>query len=233
MIDSYVRRDSDVKQTSDKMVFLENVEKKVQVGKHSVFALNKCSLSVKSGETLAILGSSGTGKSTLIHLIAGLERPTSGDIRVKESLVSEMSDGDRAKFRKEYVGVIFQFHHLLPEFNVLENVMMPLRIKRISHITAKKKAHQILEKVGLEHKVKDQPATLSGGERQRVAIARAMIAMPSLILADEPTGNLDRHNARNVFRLILSLVKDHGSSLIVATHDLELATLCNNRKVLN
>ena len=233
MIDSHVRRKSDIKETSDKMVFVEKVEKKVQVGKHSIFALKKCSLSLGPGETLAILGSSGTGKSTLIHLIAGLERPTSGEIRVKKSLVSEMSDGDRAKFRKENVGVIYQFHHLLPEFNVLENVMMPLRIKRVPYIRAKKEAFEILEKVGLEHKVKDQPATLSGGERQRVAIARAMVSMPSLILADEPTGNLDRNNAHNVFRLILSLVNDHGSSLIVATHDLELAALCNNRKVLN
>jgi len=233
MIDSPVPRESDVNKTSDRMVVVEKVEKKVQVGNHSIFALNKCSFSVKSGETLAILGSSGTGKSTLIHLIAGLERPTSGEIRVKKLLVSEMSDGDRAKFRKENVGVIYQFHHLLPEFNVLENVMMPLRIKRITHAIAKKKACQILEKVGLEHKMKDQPATLSGGERQRVAIARAMISTPSLILADEPTGNLDRNNAHNVFRLILSLVKDHGSSLIVATHDLELAALCDNRKDLN
>ena len=233
MIDSHVRGKSDIKETSDRMVFVENVEKKVQVGKHSIFALKKCSLSLGAGDTLAILGSSGTGKSTLIHLIAGLERPTSGEIRVKKSLVSEMSDGDRAKFRKENVGVIYQFHHLLPEFNVLENVMMPLRIKRVPYITAKKEAFEILEKVGLAHKVKDQPATLSGGERQRVAIARAMVSMPSLILADEPTGNLDRNNAHNVFRLILSLVNDHGSSLIVATHDLELAALCNNRKVLN
>ena len=233
MSNSHVRRKSDITETSGKMVFVEKVEKKVRVGKHSIFALKKCSLSLEPGETLAILGSSGTGKSTLIHLIAGLERPSSGEIRVKKSLVSEMSDGDRAKFRKENVGVIYQFHHLLPEFNVLENVMMPLRIKRVPYVIAKKEAFQILEKVGLEHKVKDQPATLSGGERQRVAIARAMVSMPSLILADEPTGNLDRNNAHNVFRLILSLVNDHGSSLIVATHDLELAALCNNRKVLN
>ena len=233
MIDSHVRGRSDIKETTDRMVFIKNVEKKIQVGKHSIHALKKCSLSLGPGETLAILGSSGTGKSTLIHLIAGLERPSSGEIRVKKSLVSKMSDGDRAKFRKENVGVIYQFHHLLPEFNVLENVMMPLRIKRVPYITAKKEAFEILEKVGLAHKVKDQPATLSGGERQRVAIARAMVSMPSLILADEPTGNLDRNNAHNVFRLILSLVNDHGSSLIVATHDLELAALCNNRKVLN
>lgn len=233
MIDSHVRGKSDIKETSERMVFIENVEKKVQVGKHSISALKKCSLSVGIGETLAILGSSGTGKSTLIHLIAGLDRPSSGEIRVKKSLVSKMSDGDRAKFRKENVGVIYQFHHLLPEFNVLENVMMPLRIKRAPYIRAKKEAFEILEKVGLAHKVKDQPATLSGGERQRVAIARAMVSMPSLILADEPTGNLDRNNAHNVFRLILSLVNDHGSSLIVATHDLELAALCNNRKILN
>ena len=233
MIDSHVRGRSDIKETTDRMVFIKNVEKKIQVGKHSIHALKKCSLSLGPGETLAILGSSGTGKSTLIHLIAGLERPSSGEIRVKKSLVSKMSDGDRAKFRKENVGVIYQFHHLLPEFNVLENVMMPLRIKRAPYITAKKEAFEILEKVGLAHKVKDQPATLSGGERQRVAIARAMVSMPSLILADEPTGNLDRNNAHNVFRLILSLVNDHGSSLIVATHDLELAALCNNRKVLN
>ena len=233
MSNSHARRKSDIKETSGKMVFVEKVEKKVRVGKHSIFALKKCSLSLEPGDTLAILGSSGTGKSTLIHLIAGLERPSSGEIRVKKSLVSEMSDGDRAKFRKENVGVIYQFHHLLPEFNVLENVMMPLRVKRVPYVIAKKEAFQILEKVGLEHKVKDQPATLSGGERQRVAIARAMVSMPSLILADEPTGNLDRNNAHNVFRLILSLVNDHGSSLIVATHDLELAALCNNRKVLN
>ena len=233
MIDAHVRRKSDIKESGNRAVFIENVEKKVQVGKHSIFALKKCSLSLGAGETLAILGSSGTGKSTLIHLIAGLERPSSGEIRVKKSLVSEMSDGDRAEFRKENVGVIYQFHHLLPEFNVLENVMMPLRIKRVPYVKAKKEAFQILEKVGLEHKVKDQPATLSGGERQRVAIARAMVSMPSLILADEPTGNLDRNNAHNVFRLILSLVNDHGSSLIVATHDLELAALCNNRKILN
>ena len=233
MSDSQVRKKSDIRETSNGMVFVEKVEKKVQVGKHSIFALKKCSLSLEAGDTLAILGSSGTGKSTLIHLIAGLERPSSGEIRVKKSLVSEMSDGDRAKFRKENVGVIYQFHHLLPEFNVLENVMMPLRIKRVPYVIAKKEAFQILEKVGLEHKVKDQPATLSGGERQRVAIARAMVSMPSLILADEPTGNLDRNNAHNVFRLILSLVNDHRSSLIVATHDLELAALCSNRKVLN
>jgi len=233
MSDSDVLRKSDIRETSGKMVFVEKVEKKVRVGKHSISALRECSLSLELGDTLAILGSSGTGKSTLIHLIAGLERPTAGEIRVKKSLISEMSDGDRAKFRKENVGVIYQFHHLLPEFNVLENVMMPLRIKRVPYITAKKEAFQILEKVGLEHKVNDQPATLSGGERQRVAIARAMVSMPSLILADEPTGNLDRNNAHNVFRLILSLVNDHGSSLIVATHDLELAALCNNRKVLN
>ena len=233
MIDSHVRGRSDIKETTDRMVFIKNVEKKVQVGKHSIHALKKCSLSLVPGETLAILGSSGTGKSTLIHLIAGLERPSSGEVRVKKTLVSEMSDGDRAKFRKENVGVIYQFHHLLPEFNVLENVMMPLRIKRAPYIRAKKEAFEILEKVGLAHKVKDQPATLSGGERQRVAIARAMVSMPTLILADEPTGNLDRNNAHNVFRLILSLVNDHGSSLIVATHDLELAALCNNRKVLN
>ena len=233
MIDSRTRRGFDIKKTSDRMVFVEKVEKKVKVGQHSIFALKDCSFSLKSGETLAILGSSGTGKSTLIHLIAGLERPTSGKITVKKSLVSEMSDGDRAKFRKENVGVIYQFHHLLPEFNVLENVMMPLRIKTVAPTIAKKEAYQILEKVGLEHKVKDQPATLSGGERQRVAIARAMVSMPNLILADEPTGNLDRDNAHNVFRLILSLVNDYGSSLIVATHDLELASLCNNRKVLN
>ena len=233
MSDSNVRRKPDIRDTSGGMVFVEKVEKKIRVGKHSIFALKKCSLSLEPGDTLAILGSSGTGKSTLIHLIAGLERPSSGEIRVKKSLVSEMSDGDRAKFRKENIGVIYQFHHLLPEFNVLENVMMPLRIKRVPYVIAKKEAFQILEKVGLEHKVKDQPATLSGGERQRVAIARAMVSMPSLILADEPTGNLDRNNAHNVFRLILSLVNDHGSSLIVATHDLELAALCNNRKVLN
>ena len=185
MIESRIQKESAVKEATDKMVFVEKVEKKIQVGKHSIFALKKCSLSLKAGDTLAILGSSGTGKSTLIHLIAGLERPTSGEIRVNKSLVNEMSDGDRAKFRKENVGVIYQFHHLLPEFNVLENVMMPLEIKRVPHTAAKKKAWQILEKVGLEHKIKDQPATLSGGERQRVAIARGQ---------EEPIGASMKHS---------------------------------------
>ena len=145
MSDSHIRKKSDIRETSDGMVFVEKVEKKVQVGKHSIFALKKCSLSLEAGDTLAILGSSGTGKSTLIHLIAGLERPSSGEIRVKKSLVSEMSDGDRAKFRKENVGVIYQFHHLLPEFNVLENVMMPLRIKRVPYITARRRLSNFRE----------------------------------------------------------------------------------------
>tara|TARA_B100000963_G_C22592065_1_gene656000 strand:+ start:925 stop:1617 length:693 start_codon:yes stop_codon:yes gene_type:complete len=214
------------------MVVVDEVEKRIELGRHSIFALRKCSLVLKSGKSLAVLGSSGTGKSTLIHLIAGLERPSAGVITVENALISEMSDSDRADFRKKNIGVIYQFHHLLPEFNVLENVMMPLRIKRLSYNYAKRKASEILEKVGLGQKGKDQPATLSGGERQRVAIARAMVSMPSLILADEPTGNLDRVNARKIFKMILSLVNDHGSTLIVATHDLELAALCNDRRVL-
>ena len=214
------------------MVVVDEVEKRIELGRHSIFALRKCSLVLTSGKSLAVLGSSGTGKSTLIHLIAGLERPSAGVITVENALISEMSDSDRADFRKKNIGVIYQFHHLLPEFNVLENVMMPLRIKRLSYNYAKRKASEILEKVGLGQKGKDQPATLSGGERQRVAIARAMVSMPSLILADEPTGNLDRVNARKIFKMILSLVNDHGSTLIVATHDLELAALCNDRRVL-
>ncbi len=214
------------------MVVVDEVEKRIELGRHSIFALRKCSLVLTSGKSLAVLGSSGTGKSTLIHLIAGLERPSAGVITVENALISEMSDSDRADFRKKNIGVIYQFHHLLPEFNVLENVMMPLRIKRLSYNYAKRKASEILEKVGLGQKGKDQPATLSGGERQRVAIARAMVSMPSLILADEPTGNLDRVNARKIFKMILSLVNDHGSTLIVATHDLELAALCNDRQVL-
>ena len=215
------------------MLLVENVEKRIDLEEHPAFALRACSLVLNPGKTLAILGSSGTGKSTLIHLIAGLEQPTSGSVTINKSKISEMSDGDRAKFRKEHIGVIYQFHHLLPEFNVLENIMMPLRIKRLSYPTAKRRAHQILKQVGLEYKEKAQPATLSGGERQRVAIARAMVSMPCLILADEPTGNLDRANANNVFRLMLSLVKEHKSSLVVATHDLELAALCDNRKELS
>ena len=215
------------------MVTVLKVEKKIGFAKNSVLALKECSFTLDSGSTLAVLGSSGTGKSTLIHLIAGLERPTSGSIVINDSTISEMGDDERAKFRKENIGVVYQFHHLLPEFNVLENVMMPLRIKRLSRGHAKKKASETLAQVGLKHKEESQPATLSGGERQRVAIARAMISMPSLILADEPTGNLDRENGQKIFKLLLSLVNDHGSSLIVATHDLELANLCKSRKILS
>ena len=231
MIDDGFRRKK-IEEKKVGMVVVDEVEKRIELGRHSIFALRKCSLVLTSGKSLAVLGSSGTGKSTLIHLIAGLERPSAGVITVENALISEMSDSDRADFRKKNIGVIYQFHHLLPEFNVLENVMMPLRIKRLSYNYAKRKASEILEKVGLGQKGKDQPATLSGGERQRVAIARAMVSMPSLILADEPTGNLDRVNARKIFKMILSLVNDHGSTLIVATHDLELAALCNDRQVL-
>ena len=210
------------------MVVVDEVEKRIELGRHSIFALRKCSLVLTSGKSLAVLGSSGTGKSTLIHLIAGLERPSAGVITVENALISEMSDSDRADFRKKNIGVIYQFHHLLPEFNVLENVMMPLRIKRLSYNYAKRKASEILEKVGLGQKGKDQPATLSGGERQRVAIARAMVSMPSLILADEPTGNLDSKTSAEILQIFHNL-HDSGRTIIVVTHDDQVAAHCSRK----
>ena len=180
--------------------------------------------SVKAGEQVAILGQSGSGKSTLLHMLAMLDDPDQGVIKIADMDVSKMSDNDKAEFRNDNMGFIYQFHHLLMEFDAVENVAMPLLIKGVSEQSAKQKAQAMLDSVGLSHRYHHRPSQMSGGERQRVAIARALVNEPKLVLADEPTGNLDKKNSEQVFQLFLKLNKELGTSLIVVTHDLDLAS---------
>lgn len=179
---------------------------------------------VKAGEQVAILGQSGSGKSTLLHILAMLDDPDQGMIKIADKDVSSMSDNDKADFRNENMGFIYQFHHLLMEFDAVENVAMPLLINGVEDSIAKKKAKDMLDAVGLSHRYHHRPSQMSGGERQRVAIARALVNEPKLVLADEPTGNLDKKNSEQVFQLFLKLNKELGTSLIVVTHDLDLAS---------
>lgn len=201
-----------------------NVIKTYQQGENSTDVLKGLSLDVKAGEMVAIVGSSGCGKSTFLHIAGGLDKPTSGSVKVSGVDLSELSDKERAAYRNQHIGFIYQFHHLMMEFSALENVAMPLMIRKEKPKVAKQKAIEMLEKVGLSHRIEHQPSQLSGGERQRVAIARALITEPSIVLADEPTGNLDAETAEQIFDLILSLNKDVKTSFVIVTHDLELAS---------
>lgn len=180
-------------------------------------------LKIKSGEQVAILGQSGSGKSTLLHLLAMLDDLSSGDLHVCGQSAAELDENQRAQFRNVNMGFIYQFHHLLMEFSAVENVAMPLLINGMDRIKALKESENMLNQVGLAHRLTHLPSQLSGGERQRVAIARALINKPKLVLADEPTGNLDKSNAEQVFELFLKLNQTHNTTLVVVTHDQELA----------
>lgn len=202
----------------------QNLSKTYQDGGKETKVLQELSMQVHQGESVAIIGSSGSGKSTLLHLLGGLDRASSGKILINGQDISALNDNELGNVRNQYLGFVYQFHHLLPEFNALENVSMPLLMRKgVKVADAKAQAEEMIRQVGLEHRLDHKPGMLSGGERQRIAIARALVTKPAVVLADEPTGNLDDTNAEKVFDLLKGLQESMGMALVMVTHDIKLA----------
>ncbi|MBI0029554.1 lipoprotein-releasing ABC transporter ATP-binding protein LolD [Gilliamella sp. B14448G11] len=210
----------------------KNLCKTYNEGKMVTEVLKNVSFDIHSKSLLAIIGSSGSGKSTLLHLLGGLDKPTSGEIIFKSQQLNQLSEKEKAHLRNQEIGFVYQFHHLLPDFSALENVAMPLLISGAKPNDAKKRAMAMLESLNLVKRANHRPSELSGGERQRVAIGRALINNPALVMADEPTGNLDKTTADSIFDLLISLNRDHGTAFLVVTHDLELANKLDNQLIM-
>lgn len=202
----------------------QSLHKEYVQGQNATSVLQDLNLTVSEGELVAIVGRSGCGKSTFLHIAGALDKPSSGQVLINNIDIHQLSEKQQAKFRNEHLGFIYQFHHLMMEFSAEENVAMPLLIAGVSPKLAREKAQDMLTKVGLSHRYEHRPAQLSGGERQRVAIARALVNEPSLVLADEPTGNLDSDSAEQIYQLLLSLNETLKTSFVIVTHDLSLAS---------